>query len=83
MPQPTISEEGLLWLGLSNTAHLFDVCYNARMSSTTVRDIDPQKWRQVKARAAILGMTVGELLNMIIAEWLADQKIMDAEEVGA
>ena len=59
------------------------VSYDARMSGMTVRNIDPALWRKLKARAALVGLNVGELLNMIVAEWLADQKVMDDEEAAA
>jgi hypothetical protein len=38
---------------------------------TSVRDIDPDLWRQLRAAALMQGVTVGELLNQIIREWLA------------
>jgi hypothetical protein len=36
-----------------------------------VRGIDPVVWRQVKAAAALRGLTLGQLLNAILREWLA------------
>jgi len=53
------------------------MCYTLSMSSTTtgtptsVRDIDRDLWRQLRAAALMQGVTVGQLLNQIIREWLA------------
>ena len=63
--------------------HLLDVCYNALMSTTSVRDLDPRLWRQLRSAALAEGVPVGQLLNRIIAEWLADQAAMDADEVAS
>ena len=40
------------------------------MSHTSVRDIDPDLWRQLRAAALVQGVTVGQLLNQIIQQWL-------------
>lgn len=40
------------------------------MSHTSVRDLDPDLWRQLRAAALVQGKNVGELLNQIIREWL-------------
>ena len=45
--------------------------YNEYMSQTSVRDIDPEVWRQLRAAALMQGVPVGQLLNAIIREWLA------------
>jgi len=37
---------------------------------TSVRDIDPELWRQLRAMAVIQRVTIGELLNQVIEEWL-------------
>ena len=47
------------------------MCYNLDMSSTSVRDIDPELWRQLRAAALVEGVPVGQLLNRLIREWLA------------
>jgi len=52
------------------------------MSDVTVRSIDPDLWRQLKAGAAMTGLTVGELLNMILAKWVADQKVLGERKVA-
>jgi hypothetical protein len=41
------------------------------MSNTSVRDVDPDLWRQLRAAALMQGLTIGELLNRIIRDWLA------------
>jgi hypothetical protein len=46
------------------------MCYNDSMSNTSVRDIDPELWRQLRAAALMQGVPVGQLLNQIIREWL-------------
>lgn len=38
---------------------------------TTIRNIDPRSYRQLKARAALAGKTVGEVINEAIVAWLA------------
>jgi len=53
------------------------------MSSTSVRDLDPKLWRELRSAAVAEGLPVGQLLNRIIAQWLAEQKAMDAEEALA
>jgi predicted DNA-binding ribbon-helix-helix protein len=60
-----------------------DVCYTAHMSSTSIRDLDPKLWRELRSAAVAEGLPVGQLLNRIIAQWLAEQKVMDAEEAFA
>ena len=47
-----------------------DVCYNDGMSNISVRDLDPDLWRQLRAAALVQNVTVGQLLNQIIREWL-------------
>jgi plasmid stability protein len=38
---------------------------------TTIRNLDPKAYRALKARAAKLGITVGEGVNSAIRAWLA------------
>lgn len=38
---------------------------------TTIRNLDPKAYRALKARAAALGLTVGETLNEAIRAFLA------------
>jgi hypothetical protein len=40
------------------------------MSNTSVRDVDPDLWRRLRAAALVQGVTVGQLLNQIIRDWL-------------
>jgi len=37
---------------------------------TTVRNLDAQAYRQLKAQAALQGMTLGEALNAAIRAWV-------------
>lgn len=37
----------------------------------TIRNLDDDIYRQLKAQAALRGATVGELMNEAIREWLA------------
>jgi len=45
------------------------MCYNPYMD-TTIRNLDPKAYRALKARAALLGRTVGETLNEAIRAYL-------------
>lgn len=48
--------------------------YNDSMSTqTSVRDLDPDLWRQLRAAALVQNVAVGQLLNQIIREWLAQR----------
>jgi hypothetical protein len=38
---------------------------------STIRNLDPKAYRALKARAALLGMTVGEAVNAAIRAYLA------------
>jgi len=44
--------------------------YNEHMDRT-IRNLDEDAYRQLKARAALRGTTVGELMNEAIRAWLA------------
>ena len=46
------------------------MCYNEHMDRT-IRNLDEDVYRQLKARAALRGATVGELINEAIRAWLA------------
>jgi plasmid stability protein len=46
------------------------MCY-ARSVDTTIRNLDPDAYRRLKARAALTGRTVGELVNEAIRAYLA------------
>jgi plasmid stability protein len=37
----------------------------------TIRNLDEDAYRQLKARAALRGVTIGELMNEAIRSWLA------------
>ena len=40
----------------------------------TIRDLDDELYRQAKARAALMSITIGQALNMAIEMWLEDEK---------
>ena len=46
------------------------MCYNQYMDRT-IRNLDEDVYRQLKARAALHGTTVGELMNEALRAWLA------------
>ncbi len=46
------------------------LCYHRAMD-TTIRNLDKQAYRALKARAALAGKTVGEILNEAIRLYLA------------
>ncbi|HVA23893.1 MAG TPA: hypothetical protein VMW62_05815 [Chloroflexota bacterium] len=50
------------------------------MNQLNVRNVDESLWQEVKVRAANNGVPVGELLNRIIADWLADHREITREE---
>ena len=63
-PQPLVNL-------VSTSSHVPHV-YNVVMPShTSVRDLDPDLWRQLRAAALMQGVPVGQLLNQIIKDWLA------------
>lgn len=43
-----------------------------RQSPTMIRNFDPAVWQRIKVEARRHDMTAGALLNLIVAEWLAD-----------
>lgn len=51
------------------------LCYNGKMD-ITIRNLDQQVYREVKARAALEGKTVGEVLNEAVRVWLGAGPIM-------
>ena len=54
----------------SRSEHLMALCYHRRMD-TTIRNLDEQTYRALKARAALAGKTVGEVLDEAIRLYLA------------
>lgn len=46
------------------------MCYNGPMD-TTIRNLDERIYRKLKARAALAGMTVGEVVNEALRFYLA------------
>lgn len=44
------------------------------MSDYTLRNVDPILWRQVKAQAALEGLSVRQLIHQLLAEWLKKGK---------
>ncbi len=41
------------------------------MSSYIIRQIDPELWKRVRAKAALEGRTVRQVLEALVAEWLS------------
>ncbi len=54
------------------------MCYNAHMD-TTIRNLDERTYRQLKARAALTGRTIGELVNEATRAYLALPHRLDGE----
>ena len=51
-------------------AHNAHMCYNREMD-TTIRNLDENVYRSLKARAALAGKTVGEMVNEAMRAYLA------------
>ena len=51
-------------------AHNAHMCYNRNMD-TTIRNLDERVYRSLKARAALSGKTVGEMVNEAMRAYLA------------
>lgn len=49
------------------------MCYIVNMN-TTIRNLDKQAYRALKARAALTGKTIGEVVNEAIRSYLARPK---------
>ena len=47
------------------------MCYKWYKMDTTVRNLDPQAYRALRARAVLEGRTVGELISEAIRAYLA------------
>jgi len=56
-----------LW---GDPAALWDLCYNLAMD-TTIRNLDPEAYRHLKAHAALQGMTIGEAMSEAIRAYLS------------
>ena len=50
-----------------------------RLVDMTIRNLDPDAYRQLKARAALTGRTIGELVNEAIWAYLARWPVEPAE----
>lgn len=48
-----------------------DLCYNDRIVDTTIRNLDPQTYRRLKAHAALNGQTIGEVVNDALRSYLS------------
>jgi plasmid stability protein len=51
-----------------------DMCYTARVD-TTIRNLDETAYRRLKARAALGGKTMGEVVNEAIHAYLAQPEV--------
>lgn len=54
------------------------MCYNEHMD-TTIRNLDEKTYRELKARAALSGRTIGELINEAARAYLAMPHQLDKE----
>ena len=63
---------------LENEEHL---CYILCMD-TTIRNLDKEAYRSLKARAALMGNTIGELFNEAIHSYLA-RPVMFSKRQGS
>ena len=54
---------------LTHNGALCPLCYNAPVG-TTIRNLDERAYRALKARAALCGKTIGELVNTAIQAYL-------------
>jgi len=52
------------------------MCYNAYMD-TTIRNLDERAYREIKARAALEGKTIGQLVNEALRLYLASPSPID------
>ena len=50
------------------------MCYKWYKMDTTVRNLDPQAYRALRARAVLEGRTVGELISEAIRGYLARER---------
>jgi hypothetical protein len=49
------------------------VCYDCnQMVSFVIRNIEPELWRRVKAKAALEGTSLNALLLRLLTEWAGD-----------
>ena len=48
------------------------MCYNGDNMDITIREVDEELYRQAKARAALMGATVGCVVNMALERWLGE-----------
>ena len=59
------------------------MCYLGEEMDTTIRELDEDVYRQAKARAALMGISIGRAVNEALRRWLAEgeksgrQSIMD------
>lgn len=44
--------------------------YNGRVADVHIRGVDEALWRRLKAEAALRGVSIGEMLNTALKEWL-------------
>jgi hypothetical protein len=47
--------------------------YNGDKMDITIREVDDNLYRQAKARAALMGTTVGTVVNLALEKWLDEE----------
>jgi len=52
------------------------MCYKWRIVDSTIRNLDEQAYRELKARAALAGKTVGEMVNEAVRCYLARPELL-------
>ena len=47
--------------------------YNGDKMDITIREVDDDLYRQAKSRAALMGTTVGGVVNLALEKWLEEE----------
>jgi antitoxin component of RelBE/YafQ-DinJ toxin-antitoxin module len=48
------------------------MCYLSDMMDTTIRELDEEVYRQAKAKAALMGISIGRAVNEALRKWIAE-----------
>jgi len=49
------------------------------MASYIIRQIDPEKWKRVRAKAALEGRTVRQVIDALVDAWLKEKTLWPIE----
>ena len=52
------------------TSHTLNTCVGLAIMDTTIRNLDEAAYRSLKARGALAGKTIGEMVNEAIRAYL-------------